>query len=233
MKKKPLRLKFSIALTEFYTFAMGKVGFMKRDLAEFVKFGITEEKLNAQKDLLAAFSEIPTDDELLGAQVTATQEKDAIADQLRNSISAIMTRVENKFGFHSGTYRKFGISGVSDLDGGALSYSARRVHRVAQSLQTELQSEGLTTEMLDGLNVLLDSYNQALSNQEDAMADRDIATEQRIGKANEIYDLLVKYCDTGKKIWESRNEAKYNDYIIYDTPTGKPDEKENKVSVTG
>ena len=220
MKKKPIHVKFKIALTVFYTFAMAKLSFMMRDLAEFIKFGITEEELNDLKGLLTAFNNMPTDEELLGAQIDATQAKDALVVQLREQISKIMTRVENKFGFHSGTYRKFGVSGVSELDGGALSYSAQRVYRVAGLLQTELEEEGLTVEMLDEFNTLLTSYNEALSSQEDAMADRDIATEQRVEKANEIYGLLTKYCDTGKKIWESTNEAKYNDYIIYDTPNG-------------
>lgn len=108
------------------------------------------------------------------------------------------------------------------LDGGKLSYVARRVHRVASNLLTELESEGLTQEILDELTTRLETYEQALASQKDAIADRDIATENRVEKANEIYDLLVKYCNTGKQIWEDTNQAKYNDYIIYDTPTGNP-----------
>ncbi len=121
-----------------------------------------------------------------------------------------------------------GAVGVSDLDGGKLSYVARRVHRVAETMLPQLESEGLTPELLTELNSRLTTYEQALSKQEDAIADRDIATENRVEKANEIYALLVKYCNTGKQIWEDTNQAKYNDYIIYDTPTGKPKDKDNQ-----
>jgi MinD-like ATPase involved in chromosome partitioning or flagellar assembly len=31
---------------------------------------------------------------------------------------------------------------------------------------------------------------------------------------------VVKYADTGKDIWITKSEAKYNDYIIYDIPSG-------------
>lgn len=228
MKKNSPRLKFSIALSVLYTMAMAKIGFMLRDLVEFIKYGVTEEKLNALKAMLTDFANIPTDDELVGVQVSATQEKDEAAIQLRDAIAEIMQRVENKFGAQSGNYRKFGVSGVSDLDGGKLSYVTRRVHRVAETMLPQLESEGLTPELLTELNSRLNTYEQALSKQEDAIADRDIATENRVEKANEIYALLVKYCNTGKQIWEDTNQAKYNDYIIYDTPTGKPKDKDNQ-----
>ncbi len=220
MRKKEVTVKFNIALSLLYTFAMAKVGFMMRDLVEFIKYGVTEEKLNALKALLSDFASIPTDEELRGAQVVATQGKDEAGVQLRDSVSEIMQRVENKFGTASGNYRKFGASGVSDLDGGKLSYAAKRVRRVAESMLPELESEGLTIEILGELDMRLEAYEQALGIQEDAIADRDIATENRVEKANEIYSLLVKYCNTGKQIWEDTNEAKYNDYIISDTPTG-------------
>jgi len=222
MRKKIVTVKFNIALSVLYTFAMAKVGFMLRDLAEFIKYGVSEEKLNALKVMLAGFADIPTDEELLGDQISATQRKDEAGVLLRDAVSEVMQRVANRFGSQSGKYRKFGVSGLSDLDGGKLSLTARRVLRVAQSMLSELESEGLTQEVLDELNTRLEIYDQALSIQEDAIADRDIATENRVEKANEIYTLLVKYCNTGKKIWEDTNEAKYNDYVIYDTPTGQP-----------
>ncbi|MGQ7871235.1 hypothetical protein [Sunxiuqinia sp. sy24] len=228
MRKKTVTVNFNIALSALYTFAMTKIGFMMRDLLEFIKYGVTEEKLNALKAMLTDFANIPTDDELVGVQVSATQEKDEAAIQLRDAIAEIMQRVENKFGAQSGNYRKFGVSGVSDLDGGKLSYVARRVHRVAGTMLPQLESEGLTPEILAELNSRVDTYEQALSSQEDAIADRDIATENRVERANEIYALLAKYCNTGKQIWEDTNEAKYNDYIIYDTPTGKPKDKDNQ-----
>jgi hypothetical protein len=222
MKKKPSKLNFKIVLSVFFTFTMAKLGFMRRDQLEFDKYGIDDGNLDDLEDLLANFQEIPTDVELLGNQVSATQQKDALAVQVRETIASIMTRAENKFGFHSGIYRKFGVSGISELNGGTLSYTGRRVHRVATGLLEELEDEGLTSELLDAFKTLLKNYEKALAAQEDAIADRDIATDSRIEKANAIYVLLARYCDTGKRIWESVNEAKYNDYVIYDTPSGSP-----------
>lgn len=230
MKKKPTVFIFNIRLTNFFTLMKAKLGHMRRDIVELVKFGIDAEKLDAAEALLTSFSEIPNDEELLGNQVSTTQQKDAAAAKVRLEIDSIMTRVENKFGSNSGTYRKFGITGTSTLDGGKLSYAGRRVHRVASELLTELAGEGLTAAILTSLKSDLDKYETALGMQEDAFSERDIATEDRATKANEIYLLVSKYCETGKKIWESINEAKYNDYLIYNTPTGQPETPEKNAT---
>jgi hypothetical protein len=220
MKKKIVDLIFRIRLTIFETWARGKLVFMRRDGVEFAKFGVTEAKLTDLENLISEFSEILTDDELLGVQVIATEKKDNLAKKLKSDMGAIMTRVGNHFGIHSAIYRHFGISEISALEGGEVSTAADKLYRVANIYITQLASEGLTPAILTDLKTKSEAYKTALDEQEDAIAARDIATENRCEKANEIYRLVVKYCGTGKRIWESVNEAKYNDYIIYDTPTG-------------
>ena len=229
MKKKSPRLAFRIALTIFVSWVRSIISFIRRDIAEFIKFGVTEEIITELETKVNAYEDIATDEELVGNQVIATQAKDAEAKKLREAIGSMMTRAENKFGVNSGYYRKFGITNISDLDGGVLSYAASKVLRVATEFQTPLGEQGLTTVILDDFEALSDSYNLALKGQDDAIANRDIATDNRVEKANEIYHLVVKYCETGKRIWGSVNEAKYNDYIIYDTPSGEPEEGANPV----
>ena len=100
---------------------------------------------------------------------------------------------------------------------------AKRVWRVATSLLTDLATKGLTKAILSELELLISNYEKALTAQEDAISDREIATEDRAEKANEVYKIVSDLCTTGKRIWASRNEAKYNDYVIYDTPSGGPE----------
>lgn len=70
------------------------------------------------------------------------------------------------------------------------------------------------------------AFDQAIADCDDAIADREIATEERTEKANLLYADLVKLCTFGKEIWAHSNEAKYNDYVIYNTPTGSPEAAE-------
>ncbi len=224
MKKKSASLVFNIGLPVFIVLARAKASFMRRDLVEFEKYGVTEDSIDSLDSMITEFEAIPTDEELVGDQVIATQAKDAQAEKVKGILGAIMTRVRNKFGAHSGEYRKFGVGEIATLDGGKLGYTAARAHRVAVTYLPQLMSEGLTQEMLTDFDTQIKAFNTRLGAQEDAISDRDIATENRAAKANAIYSLLVKYCDTGKRIWASTNEAKYNDYVIYDTPTGSPEE---------
>lgn len=153
----------------------------------------------------------------------ATQEKDAQAEKVKAILGSVMTRAENKFGRESGKYRKFGVWDISALEGGKLIYTATRAIRVATGYLPELQGEGLTQAILTDFDTQVKTLITKQGAQEDAISDRDIATENRSEKANAIYKLLVKYCDTGKRIWASTNEAKYNDYVIYDTLSGGPE----------
>lgn len=215
MKENLPKVLFKIKQPVFFTLIMSKISMMVRDIDEFAKFGVSLENINELKSLLQACSEIPSDDELLGNQMNKTGEKAARAVIVREEISALMKRVENRYGKESAVYRKFGVSGTSRLNGWELGYKGRRALRVAEEYLDKLAEVGVTAGVLGRLNEAITAFEQALEAQNDAFADRLIATEIRTEKGNEIYLLLMKYCDSGKKIWESRNAAKYNDYIIY------------------
>jgi len=223
MKKKPVTQDFEMALGVFFTLMMTKLGFIKRDKAEFVTRGVTEENITEVETMLTEYSEVPTDDELVGLQMTATEEKDKAAGILRKDISEVIDRAASKYSVHSGYYRQFGVKSLSEIDGGELLTTARRVHRVGTKMATDLATEGLTPAMLTTLKTDAGTYDIKLVAQEEAIANREIATEARIEKANAIYAIMVKYCEKGRRIWVSTNQAKYNDYVIYDTPSVKPE----------
>jgi len=222
MKKKTVAL-FSLTLAEFYTVMKAKLSFMLRDKAEFAKEGITQAQLDAIGPMLKEFNDLPTDEELVGDEVIATQAKNELKDQLHSKIEGVLNKAANKYGTESGYYRKFSIHSLSKLDGADLLVGALRVARVAKSMLADLTVQGLTQAMITDLETVTSEFEVALGKQEDTISDRDIASDLRIEKANAIYTLVVKYCDVGKRIWVSTNQAKYNDYVIYDTPPDKPD----------
>jgi len=222
MKKKPVTQNFEMTLGVFFTQMMAKLGFMKRDKTEFVKQGVTDKNITDAEAMLTEYSDIPTGDELLGMQMTTTEEKNTAAGILHTSISEVIGRAAIKYNVNSGNYRQFGISSLSEIDGGELATAARRVFRAGTKMATDLATEGLTPAMLATLKTNTEVYDGKLANQEDAIANREIAAEERIEKANAIYAIMVKYCEKGKHIWVSTNQAKYNDYVIYDTPPSNP-----------
>ena len=221
MKKKSQPINFKIKLTNLPLWAKVKLNFIRRDIDKFVNYGVSEEKISELNDMIKSYDDYPTDVEFLGSQMMATEDKNVQAEKIRLAITWIIIRAKNKFGIGSPKYRRFRIIKASKLRGWELYFSARRVHRIALKYLQELAGEGLTNSILDEFNDQIVLYDQILIQQEDAIFERDYATEVRNKISNEIYSLTAKYCDIGKRIWESTNEAKYNDYIIYNTPSGE------------
>ena len=229
MKKKIATLIFRIALPIFYLMVRAKLSFIRRDLVEFGKFGVTDETLTELDTLADSYAALPPDDDLVGQQVITTKKKDAEADIVREATAKILNRAENRFGRNSGEFRRFGVTGLSDLVDMQLYLAASNTQRVATIYLPDMAEQGLTAPILTEYDVIVKSYHKAVIDQMDAFALRDIATDNRIKAANELYLKISKHCETGKKIWGSVNEAKYNDYVIYDTPSGEPEEGENPV----
>ncbi|WP_263603716.1 hypothetical protein [Chryseobacterium sp. PET-29] len=93
----------------------------------------------------------------------------------------------------------------------------------AQKYLTELSDEGLTSDKINTLIAQREALDLAIDAQAQGISDRDVAAEGRIEALNKLYQLLTKYAGTGQDIFYETNEAKYNDYIIYDTPSGLPE----------
>ena len=164
---------------------------------------------------------MPTDEELQGDVSIATETKDATAETVKTAIRDIMVRAKTGFGEHSAKYRKFGTKGMDEMNDFELHRCAERVARVADIFLTLLSPKGLKQDMIDDLIAITAQFYQELIVKEDTVADRDIATEERITLANSLYTRLVEVCEYGKTYWADKSEAKYNDYVIYNTPDGK------------
>ncbi|WP_129536611.1 hypothetical protein [Chryseobacterium sp. 3008163] len=93
----------------------------------------------------------------------------------------------------------------------------------AEKYLPQLADEGLTTEKINTLMTQREALDVAIDAQAKGISDRDLAAEGRVEALNKLYQLLTKYAGTGQDIFYETNEAKYNDYIIYDTPSGLPE----------
>jgi hypothetical protein len=120
---------------------------------------------------------------------------------------------------------QFAANSLSSMSDEKLIRLAKRITRLSEIHQEQLLPNGFTKEEFDSLNQLAEEFFQALFDQDIAKAKRDIATDQRAKKAYNLYKEISKVCETGKEIWNDLNEAKYNDYIIYNTPSGKPEKQ--------
>ena len=214
---------FNINLDVFPRFAHQKINFLHRDMVEFTRYGYTPGKADALDKQISNFEDFPTDEEYIGDVMIATEKKNALARELLQTIRTMMLHVQNKFGRRSPYYKKFGVSALSQMTNEVLLKTARRVARVSTMHQEELKKEGLSGAHIKELKEKATVFEEWMEVQDDAIADREIGTMQRVSVANELYVEISKICETGKGIWKDVNEAKYNDYIIYNN--AKPQKK--------
>lgn len=224
MKKKEAFRLFNFSDAVLITKAQEKIVFIRRDYEEFEAFGITNPLITELENNVTDFSNSITDIEALSNQTEMTAGKNAKAEELRVAIRAVMSRVQLKYGVDSAKYRKFGTESLSQQSDSDLLIIGKRVVRVGTEFLSELAENGLTAQMLTQINTLIHDFEMLIIDMKIKIGERDILQENRVETANAIYTTLVNYTNTGQSIWSSRNVAKYNDYVIYNTVSGEVQE---------
>jgi len=191
-----------------------------RDLIDLAKFGMTQQKIDKTQLIRDEFVNMPTDHELLGDQIGRTEEKSQMAEILRTDMKNIGSRIMLKFGKKSRQYRTANIGEISQLADEKLCHTGYSLVRTATQLLEELADTGLTQEIIDSLKSHLEQFDELIDLQRKAINQRDISTQERRVKANELYANLMHISETGKATYQGTNEAKYNDYVIYNTASG-------------
>lgn len=228
------------ALKRSYSFSDGHLSFVStqiifsidRDITDFDGFGgMNATTITDLEALSANFNNIPTDEYYEGLKMVKTEEKDEARALLNTKISEMMALVGLKYGKASARYRHFGITAITAQTDEQIQRSCANVIRCANLYLTDLASVGVTQARIDELETLKGNLIVGLDGQGFAIRDRDIATENRISMGNTLYDALIGFMNVGKAFWKSRNEAKYNDYVMYDDVGKKQDDTEEIIKI--
>ena len=197
---------------------------MDRDAQEFSERGYNSAAKTAYMAAIEVVNSFSSDETLEGEKMILTENKNAARRILEKSMRTIFNMAANKFGLQSAQYRAFGPGDISQQPDAELARTYKVMVKAANKTLADLSSEGLSQENITALidqGTLFDETIDALA---EGISDRDIATESRVEALNNLYALLSKYAGIGQVIFYETNEAKYNDYVIYDTPSGMPPE---------
>lgn len=190
---------------------------MARDAAAFTTRNVGRKETDALQKARDTFDAFPTDEELLGAVVTATEGKTTRRKALEQALRTVRSMAELQWGT-GGMYKTFGFDGITEIPDNDLHRTARRVLRVATRTQKELAAQGLTAAQLAALAHQATGFDQAIDAVAEATEERDIQTQRRVVLGNTLYGLLTRYASVGKALFEGNDEARYNDYVILDGP---------------
>ncbi len=145
----------------------------------------------------------------------ATADKDKLAESIRVQVRVIRNMAELQY-HKTGNYKTFGFEGMDEMSDPNLYRLAKRVVRVGTKLLPDLEGRGLTQDMLTNLQQTAGDFDKAMDTQENEIENRDLQTQQRITLGNALYAVLVELASIGKSLYQDTNEAKYNDYVLYD-----------------
>lgn len=224
--KKEVVRDYKIDDANLITVSNARAAFLRRDIASLSAFGITTATISAFEAQINAFENCPNDVELLAEQKYATEFKDAKAAAIRDAIEPIDTRVKIKFANSPAKANSFAVNDLSQFDDANLLRAARRVVRMANVYLPQLASTGLTAAMITQLGTLASEFEVLITNQEEKIAKRDEAQEDRVEMGNALFYELKKLCRLAKSAWRTTDAAKFNDYLLYNNPSGTPTEGE-------
>ncbi|MDP2362528.1 MAG: hypothetical protein Q8M94_02030 [Ignavibacteria bacterium] len=162
-----------------------------------------------------AFEVLPSDAYYLAEFISATESKNALRAECTVKLRAVMGYAKIKWNANSAHIKKFGAGDMTNSSDKSFLMTCRMGVTVATGFLADLTPVGLTQPIIDNLGDTAQLLEDAMNDIAEAQATRDIMTDDRINKGNELYEFVSKYCEIGKIIWVDVNEAKYNDYVIY------------------
>lgn len=215
MKKKRLQRNYSMSDIKLLAVAVNLRLALERSLEELSIFGLTAEKIQDFKSLINDFNYFDADLIITSDIMIATNVKKARFFELKEQIRKMALRFQLKWGAKSSQANNLGITGMNNLIDDSLIMLAKRVLEQLNLHFEELATDGLTQEMIDNYENLINLAETALNNQKNQINLRNEKTIERIQKGNELYNLVTKYSEMGKKFYANISSSKYKAFVIY------------------
>jgi len=114
-----------------------------RDMADLSVYGITPATVTELETLREDFANLLDDAYYVGMQLSATESKNKIRDELETTVRSLATRAEIKLGTKSPNWARFGLGAISLETDEKLLRTAKRAHRMATLFQPDLAFEGI------------------------------------------------------------------------------------------
>lgn len=218
MKTNIARRIYNLTDAELMQKVDGLILLLNRDLSELSAYGLSQPDLLKFQQDNEAFKGIKADHVLRAEGATATGNKNMSADELRVIIRAIRVRVMALKESFPGLYDEFSLGILNNISSNELYRIGRNVLNKLTQYKEQLASTGIDDAFISQFETKLKTLDDQLDVQFQTEFSRNLATEIRCSAGNSLYKRLANWSAYGKDMWYSRNEAKYNDYVIYEVP---------------
>ena len=212
--------KYNLTHYELIEFTHKLAFSVRRDILEFADYNVTEADVDNMITLCSQFEALPSDEAYRNEIGSLTEEKENLKNELFKYSRNITTRAKIVFGENSNKYKTLNCRNLTKLPELELADACKYQSAQAKINLTALQAEGLTQEYLTAYNAKIEVFEAKAFDMKNKTVAREDATELRIVTANNLYTMIVRFCDYGKLIFDGISPAKYNDYIIYGREAG-------------
>jgi hypothetical protein len=188
---------------------------VSRDVNEFTKYGYKKNiavKLGEKTEQLKA---ILPDMYWEGQKTLSTNTKDQCKGKLVEILGEIAFKAKLALGADSKEYATFRFSGMDRQPDQQLVAYAKHVCQTVEFFIDQLTKRNVTPKLIIQTIDANTALDNAVDAQMEAISVREQKSVERMTLGNELYELIVELCDVGKRIWEHKNEAFYNDYVLY------------------
>lgn len=227
--------KFKLSQGDLIQLGNGTLTLLNRDTEEFAKYGVNAAYKSSLLELVTAYNSVMYDELYEQRQMLATDQKNKIADELKTALRRVMLILESAYSTRNIMYISFRNTEISKMTDSDLLIKAKSSAQILTDSFSQIVEFGLTTAIIDELFTLAETLNENLTAQTTAVQNRDNATQFRVNIANNLYEKVSRIRSIGRKMWAELDEAKSNDYVIYDkssTPNIPviPDEEDSESS---
>ena len=211
---------FHLTYGELILFTNSLATVLQRDILDMADYGVTTLKIEAMLALKTTFENLPNDETLRSELGYAVEMRDIAWESVLKIMRSIAVRSKSVFGENSAKYRALNAGTISQMPESEIILAARQVYTAAVENKTELAPEGVTDAYPANFESDIDALETAIQEVVNKKNNRDDMTQHKIETGNKLYELISKYCDYGKTLYENNNPARYNDYVIYSVPAG-------------
>lgn len=206
--------KFNFSYEVLKTKATAYVYLLQRDSEVAQNVLITPEALTQQ---IATLHDTGVDNLFELNRIEITNEKNILSKQIQQKIRIMQTKMQIVYAKNKYIYNSFFIKELSEKRNEKLLTILRDFIAAVTKYHAEFQAVGITLDDINELNTMYVKLGELLSAKKQADYIRDIAAQQRQHAASQLYDMLTQINNIATVIFRNTDEARYNDYILYDT----------------
>lgn len=189
-----------------------------RDFDDLEARVVTEDEIADILDTADEFEALPDSEEVETDSKEETNIKNVILGRVDSHVGTLRNMFALEFKNDKTKYDSAGFDGFGKLLEDAIPRGALRVWRRATKYRVQLIAhQGLTQALLDAFAAEIAGLSAAFIAMDMANEDGSEKTQERVALGNVLYTKYLRIASIGKNVYFENNEAKHNDYVIYDT----------------